>query len=346
MNNLAKLKAAKAAPMLAELDQDITVKEYFAGTGSLPLVIKPLMKGVDLKTWIEEHRAEVEADLVQHGGILFRGFAINTVEKFDTFMKCFSEESIPYMFRSSPRYAVADRVYVSTTYPNERTINMHSESSYSYAWGRKIIFCCIKAAEEQGETPIADNRRVLASLSPALRQKFMDLGVIYQRNLSPHIGMPWQEVFQTTDPEEVKRVCAENNVQCIFSGKDNLTIRWQKPAIYAHPDSGDLMWFNHSYFFNKYSLYEEIGLEPEDEMPEELLPSNTFFGDGSEISFEEYSEIKNAYDKEKVLFLWQEGDLLLLDNMMTAHGRSPYKGERQIVVSIVEPYKKPTATNN
>ncbi|MEO1514756.1 MAG: TauD/TfdA family dioxygenase [Bacteroidota bacterium] len=314
------------------------ISRAFLSGNSLPLVIRPTTPTADLGTWLSEHRAEVEKSLLRYGGILFRGFQIDQVDKFDTLMGQFSQEVIPYMFRSSPRYALSDKVYVSTTYPNDRKINMHSESSYSYAWGRKIFFCCIKAARQQGETPIADNRRILARLSPALVDKFERLGVIYQRNLSPHAGLPWQEVFQTDDKRGVVEVCRANKVKFKFKDDDSLTIMWKKPAIYRHPDSGEKLWFNHSFFFNKFSLYEEMGLAPDARFPGQSLSSNTFFGDGSKISYEEYSEIRDAYEAEIVRFPWQEGDLLMLDNMLASHGRSPYEGDRKIVVSIVEPF--------
>ena len=36
--------------------------------------------------------------------------------------------------------------------------------------------------------------------------------------------------------------------------------------------------------------------------------------------------------------LWQEVDVLLLDNMLVAHGRAPYTGARAILVGMAEPY--------
>jgi len=291
----------------------------------------------DLEAFVKSY-VGLDEELEKHAAILFRGFGVSTVEKFNSFIRCFNTDPIPYMFRSSPRHLVSDKVYVSTTYPENRTINMHSESSYSFAWGRRIFFCCIKAPLENGETPIADNRRVLRRLSGTLVSKFEKLGVLYQRNLSTEIGMSWEEVFQTSDAEVVKKVCAQNNIQYKFHSADNLILKWRKPAIYFHPSTKEKIWFNHAFFFNRFSLLEEMGMPSDDTSLDDFLPSETFFGDGSKISYFEYSEIKNAYESEKAVFPWQEGDVLMLDNMLAAHGRNPYKGDRQIVVSIIEPY--------
>jgi len=304
----------------------------------LPLVFYASQENENLKYWISNNKPVIEQMLAKHGGILFRGFEVNSIDAFNDLMTCYNSEIIPYMFRSSPRYALADRVYVSTTHPNSREIKMHSEQSYSFAWGKKILFCCVTEPEQNGETPIADNRKVLNHLSPELVKKFEELGVLYQRNLSSEIGMSVKEVFQMSDNEEIKQYCIENHINIEFSSDEDAVIRWKRPAIVFHPVTNEKIWFNHAYFFNKYSILEEIGIPYDDDSLDDVLASNTFFGDGSEISYEEYQQMVGAYESEKVIFTWKEGDVLFLDNMLTAHGRSPYRGDRKIVVSIIEPY--------
>ena len=89
-------------------------------------------------------------------------------------------------------------------------------------------------------------------------------------------------------------------------------------------------------FFHRYSRYEELGLAPDELLPEEYLTSETFFGDGTEITYEEYANIKSAYQKNIVAFPYRQGDILFLDNMLAAHGRNPYKGDRTIATAIIE----------
>ena len=66
------------------------------------------------------------------------------------------------------------------------------------------------------------------------------------------------------------------------------------------------------------------------------LPSNTFFGDGEVIESDVMDEIREAFERETVMFPWQRGDLLALDNMLVAHGRTPYEGPRQILVGMAQ----------
>jgi hypothetical protein len=305
----------------------------------LPLVIQPASAGLALKDWLQENKDEFERELVEHGGILLRGFGIDTPTAFHEFMKCFNTDPLPYMFRSSPRKELDNSVkhiYHSTTYPKNRSINMHNESSYSRIWGRKIIFCCIKPAEQGGETPIADSRRILNDIDPALVQKFRTRGVKYRRNLLPDLGMSWQEVFQTNSLVAAEQICKKFDIEYSLQADGKFVIEWVKPAVYRHPVSNEETWFNHVLFFNKFSRYEELGLSPSDILPEEYLTSDTFYGDGEEISYDEYCIIKKAYDKNKIVFPYQQGDIIFLDNMLAAHGRNPYKGERTIATAIIE----------
>jgi hypothetical protein len=124
-------------------NHNTVVKEFLPKSATLPLVLKPANGGVNLVEWISHNKSEFEADLTEHGAVLLRGFDIQTAEDFNAFMKCFNTEPLPYMFRSSPRQELnksIKNIYLSTSYPNERSINMHNETSYSRVWGRKIVF--------------------------------------------------------------------------------------------------------------------------------------------------------------------------------------------------------------
>jgi alpha-ketoglutarate-dependent taurine dioxygenase len=74
------------------------------------------------------------------------------------------------------------------------------------------------------------------------------------------------------------------------------------------------------------------------EFRQEDLPYNTYYGDGTDIETSVIEEINEAYKEETVKFTWEKGDLLMLENMITAHGRNPYSGDRAILASMGDPY--------
>jgi len=324
---------------LAGEGREIRQQAYFKDPRQvLPLLIEG-SPDINLASWVRENKEAVEDGLIRHGGILFRGFPVYTIKEFDEFMKCWNTEPLPYMFRSSPRKELDEKVkniYQSTIYPADRNIVLHNESSYSRVWGMKIAFCCIQPAEEGGETPLADSRQVLRDIDPELVEKFRAKGVKYRRNLSRGLGMPWTEVFQTEDRKEVAHICKKNGIDFQFNG-DDVVIEWSKPAVYEHPVSGEATWFNHVLFFHKFSRFEELDLGPDDLLPPEYLSSESFYGDGTEIGYEEYLNIRQAFQRNTVAIPYRKGDIFLLDNMLTAHGRNPYKGERIIATATIEP---------
>lgn len=307
-------------------------KTFFNDQYKYPLVMKSTISNLELNNWLTENRDEFEKDLLKYGAILCRGFKINTVDKFQHLMSLFPNDPLEYKLRSSPRYSIKENVYVSTTYPEDETINMHSENSYAPNHPSRITFCCIIPSEFRGETPISDNRAILSYLSDSLKEKFLKKEILYKRNLNGMLGLKWQEVFQTNEKACVEDECERNKMVYEWGiNDDTLLLKWKKKAIWEHPITKDMVWFNHGLFFNKYML-DEIILNSV--VSYDDLPNDTFFGDETEISKEEIMEIRQAYKKATVEFQWEKGDVLFLDNMLFSHGRNPYKGERKIIVSI------------
>jgi alpha-ketoglutarate-dependent taurine dioxygenase len=111
-----------------------------------------------------------------------------------------------------------------------------------------------------------------------------------------------------------------------------------RPAIATHPRTDERTWFNHVAFFHVTTLEPSVRDGLRATMEEQDWPTNTYYGDGSPIEDEVLDEIRKAYGQASVSFAWRRGDLLLLDNMLTAHSRTPYVGQRSILVGMSEPH--------
>lgn len=318
-------------------DQDL-VKLGRLNERAFPLLIEPSLPGVNLNAWAEGHRGEVDAKLGEHGAILFRGFAVGGVTGFESFVNASCGAALRYSERSSPRSQVEGNVYTSTDHPASQTIFLHNEQSYSLTFPLRIIFHCVTAPEEGGATPIADVRRVYQRLRPELRQRFAELGYLYVRNFGDGFGLSWQTAFQTEDQAVVEDYCRANEIAWEWKSEGRLRTRQLRRALGRHPGTGEPVWFNHLTFFHVSTLEEPVRSSLLNEFAAEDLPNNTFYGDGSAIEPEVLEELRAAYHAETVSFPWQEGDILMMDNMLAAHGRAPFKGPRKIVVAMSNPF--------
>jgi len=327
--------------MLTDEQSAVETRSLFGG--GLPLLVEARGAGIDLAQWAADRRAAIESELLRHGGILFRGFAVDQPAHLESFIRAVAGEALEYRERSSPRSSVEGRIYTSTDYPPSQPIFFHNENSYQNVWPLKICFFCQQPAASGGETPIADCRRVLAALDPALRERFAARGWMYVRNFGDGFGLDWRTVFQTDDRTAVELHCREHGIEAEWKAGDRLRTRAVRPAVARHPKTGELVWFNHAAFFHVSTLEPEIREALLADFDEDELPANTYYGDGAPIEPETLDHLRSLYERASVRFPWQRGDLLLLDNMMTAHGRAPYSGGRRILVGMAEPVTRTAA---
>ena len=322
----------------SELTANLIKTEFLQPGQSLPLEIQPKVKGINPITWAASHKGYIEANLLKHGGLLFRNFGMKTATEFEQFSKVLCGGLLEYHERSSPRRQVSGNVYTSTDYPATESIFLHNENSYQQTWPMKILFFCQTAPQSGGETPIADCRKIFQRLNANLRQRFIDRKWMLIRNFGDGLGLSWQTVFQTTDKGEVEEHCRVNGIQTEWKDNDRLRTRAVRPAVHYHPKTGEPVWFNHATFFHVSTLDPVIAEVLSRQFKEADLPSTTCYGDGSSIEAETLAELREAYWSETVKFPWQQGDVLLLDNMLVAHGRAPYTGDRAILVGMAQPY--------
>ena len=301
---------------------------------SIPLVIQPVIDGLDIIQWVENNQDFVDTLLLQHRALLFRGFEVKTAQEFQQFVKITSDgELLNYVDRSSPRTTVGEQVYTSTVYPADYPILLHNELTYTIKYPLKIYFCCTKVAKTGGETPIADARKIRERIDEKIVHQFIEKKWMLVRNYNDGFGLPWQEVFQTDDRAKVEAYCQENSIEFSWKSDSRLQTRQIREAVHYHPQTKEPIWFNHASFFH----YTNLNADLISEFNEAELPYNTYYGDGSPIDTTVIEQINQAYQQEKVIFPWQKSDILMLDNMSIAHGRQPYKGEREVFVAMSEP---------
>lgn len=309
--------------------------ETFDNSRTLPLIIQPAIDTIDLIDWLNCNQNLIVNNLLKYGAILFRGFNIDTPSTFEKFGLAVCNE----LFNENgehPREAVSGKVYTPVFYPSDRKLLWHNENTFNYRWPMKIMFSCRQPAQQGGETPIVDSRKVLQLINPKIREIFIEKQVMYVRNYGDGLGLDWQIVFQTENQAEVEKKFQQNTIKFEWKSGNRLRTFSVRPSVIKHPQTGEFSWFNQAQHWHpacldsvtRESLFTSF--KPED------LPRNCYYGDGTPIEDSIMEEICDVYQQLEVAFPWQKGDVLLLDNILVAHARNPFVGERKLLVAMGE----------
>lgn len=300
-------------------------------------VLQAKETGVELLGWAAANRSLVEEAFQAHGAALFRGFALGSGEAFRDFARSLAGELMDYAEPSTPRTRIADKLYTSTEYPKEQSIPLHNEQSYSNHWPMKLWLYCVAPAPDGGQTPIADSRRVFDRIDSKIKTPFMQKGVMYVRNFGDELDLSWQDFFGTGDPRAIEDYCRRASIDFEWTESGRLRIRQVCQAAAAHPRTREMVWFNQAHLFHVTNLEPSVREYLLERYGEENVPRNAYFGDGTPIAGSMLDEIREAYEESEIVFEWRAEDVLMLDNMLYAHGRRPFRGERKVLVTMAEP---------
>ncbi len=312
---------------------DVVRMETLYPDRDILLVVRPAVDDLDLADWAAGHRQLIEEKLHRHGAILFRGFPVESAADFESFAR----KICPELYRENGEHVrenVSGSIYTPIFYPADQQLLWHNENSFNHRWPMKIMFCCMKAPEKGGETPIVDSRQVYERIDPDLRRRFEDGRILYMRNYGQGLGLDWQSVFRTTDKAALEERARQDRLELEWKADGHLCTRAVRPAVIRHPHTGSLSWFNQAQHWHVSCLDPETRRSMEAVFAERDLPRNCYFGDGSSIPDEGMRQILDVYRELEVSVPWQEGDVILVDNVLAAHGRNPYVGARKILVAM------------
>ena len=291
-----------------------------------------------LMAWRMENKGQLDKMLLKYGALLFRGFGVNSRDRFESFLESTGETPHAYQDGNSPRTKLSSTVYTSTEYPAQYSISMHNELSYAARWPEKLYFCCVTEPEEDGCTPIGNSRALLKKLDPAIVARYCGDGVKYTRCLhgGHGFGPSWQKTYETEDKAEVEAFLKRDQTEFVWQKDGSLLVTQTRPAVAVHPQTGERVWFNQADQFhpsnNPKQIYESLAMIYKGR--EDQIPQNAFFGKGEPIEDAILDEVRRVAGEVSAAVPWRQGDLLVIDNMLTCHGRQPYKGPRKILVSM------------
>lgn len=323
----------------------------FFNEQQLPAVITAA-PGESLPELLASASQGLQAVRRRYGAILFRGFDLRTAQDFQaTAAQCFGTVLRPYLGGISPRRQIVAGVYESTRIPPYLRMAQHNEMSYLPDPPYTLAFFCEVEPTCGGETPLADSRVIYQRIPAPVLAGFEMYGIRYHRHLygprrNPFIRAlshvielhtSWMAAFGTTDRSQVERICAAQDATLRWNWEESALIANTLPAVRKHPETGEMLWFNHVSTFMatphrdglvRWLLYHAV-------LPSPLSrPFHATYGNGAPISLSDLNCINAAIDSATVQFRWNRGDLLLVDNFMVTHGRMPFRGKRSILVAM------------
>lgn len=291
-----------------------------------------------LTSWYQDNRDFVEQKLLEHGAVLFRGFEIATPAAFARLTRSLAPGLLDCLDDNGPRTKITPGIYTSTEYPAEYQLSMHSEYAYTHKFPARLFFCCIVEPGEGGQTPLADNRKILRKLDRSIVDEFRTKRVKYLRNLhgATGFGLSWQATFQTTDRSLVERYCRDMSIDYEWRADGGLRLENTFDSVITHSRTGEEVWFNQAPQFHPsdYPAHIYETLRDSYRGKENELPQTSLFGDNSPIDIQALKHIRETMFSEATVFAWRRGDVVMLDNVLVCHGRMPFSGARKILLAM------------
>lgn len=303
-----------------------------------PHVLECQSGGVALKAccaWIAAKRDELLERTSASGAILFRGFPVATAEAFDRFIAAFGLENFPYerSLSNAVRVNRTPRVFTANEAPASATILLHHEMAQTPVYPSRLFFFCQQPAATGGATPICRSDVLwerLAERCPQFARDCQEKGLIYRSVMPPEndvtsgMGRSWQSTFGTTTRADAERRL--RNLGYSWQWRDDGSLCAITPVLPAIRTLAD----GRVTFFNQL-IAAAGGWKDDRNDPAQAVT----FGDGSPIDRQAVSIAAQLADSLIFDIPWQAGDVALLDNYLTMHGRRTFTGARKVLASLI-----------
>ncbi len=304
---------------------------------------------------IDNNSSAILDHLHQHGALLVRGLTgVRTAADFSAVVSEVTPALRDYVGGTSPREQVHDKIMTATYTPPDWSIILHQEMAYTSAMPAYLSFFCENPADKGGFSTHGDMRAALDRIDPAVRDRLDRHGLRLGRtllgpetvHLKPGVKKPWTEVFDTTERSDVDRIATERGWQTEWIGRDAVRLYQELvPAIRRHPVTGVSVWCNQAHFFNPACMMrwaeEDSRFVDHAEQARALaehpeLLDRMYLGSGEPVSDEDALHVYQVLrDLERSVRL-EATDLLLVDNLLVAHGRTAFEGDRRILVALAD----------
>ncbi len=290
----------------------------------------------DAPSWAAQHRDALRTAVAEHGSVLVRGLGLRDSTEVGAVFARLATGLMTEKEAFASRQTYSAGVYSSSKWPSNQPMCMHHELSYTLEFPGLMLFACLRAPTDGGATAVADSPTVLDALPTELVERFEREGWLLTRNYNDEIGASFAEAFGTEDRGTVESYCRANAIEFQWQPDGGLRTRQRRSAVVRHPVTGVRCWFNQIAFLNEWTIDPEVREFLVDVYGADGLPFNTRFGNGDPIGEDVVALLNRVYETNTAREPWQAGDLMLVDNVRTAHSREPFEGPREVLVAMAD----------
>jgi len=301
-------------------------------------------------------KASAKSLLHQYGAIIFRGFEMTkTPEGFKKFYLALGMDPC-----DDPLQSVAARDAVDKSSGLYEAVNKESRSKYFVGMHNEQVgirsparaaFVCLKPADEGGEFLIADGRRVFREVDEALLEDMYEKKVKF---IAAEIPLGFMEgvhpgVRKFIEPpllsfaEKMAKSKVDFDIDLVWDedneGKPCIhAIAPAQPPVVRHPETGEAVWFCNIHSHSDYLRQQREKRDGTVDLSEttgasRLNRTDIRFGDLSKFTDKDLDGVDEVVMKNLKWVKMTHGDVVMLDNYNTMHGRNIFSGVRKHAVT-------------
>jgi hypothetical protein len=292
---------------------------------------------------------EIRAALARDAVVVLSGYEYTSPARFSAFVsEITASQAMGNYEARTGRAEVADGVFTTTDHPENDEIILHSEKAHTNFVPEFLALYCDVPPPEKGGTVVAFSDDICSLMDQHLVSKLRASPVRYERNYftSDSLSMSWTRAFRTSAPDEVEAYLTREGVSFRWIGEHDLHTEWDSTSFVTTVGYVKPSWCNaiinyepRGYLSNAANVDRQIralrllG-------PERRLPFDCYWQDGTPFGSEEIASMLDSHRQSRRVWRWQRGDLLLINNTRTLHGREPFKGDRRILFIMTKPLRR------
>ncbi|ETN36957.1 uncharacterized protein HMPREF1541_07945 [Cyphellophora europaea CBS 101466] len=322
-----------------------TLGQPHAGNTAIPLALKPtapvsLSDAINTIKGLQANNGTLTKLLANHGTLLFRGLPISSASEFSQFAHAFGYRPHEIIGIVVDRPLLAPNVAPANEAPPNVLIYNHNESPQVPHAPEYIFFYCHKAPTVGGETPISSSLELFQRAQTEIPDFISEIGakgilsrVTYKLDKQYAGGSTLRQAFGKeildSDDADTRRRKIEAQIERYGRGEfttwkweddgQTLIIEHRLPAIRTQQNSGLPTLFTGLAAYWKNAKVNQVARKN---------VTTQLFGDGTPIPDKYLERLADITDEIRVLHKWQEGDVLVYDNVIAQHGREPWQGEQ------------------